>query len=99
MDMETLIREDARLVMLRALAEQAHETLNSDVLTLHLRSFGIPKERAWVHGELAWLAEMGAVRLMDAGTVKIATLTEMGARHLRREIAIEGVKRPSRPVA
>jgi hypothetical protein len=50
-----------------------------------------------VHDELAWLRERGAVSLIDAGTIKIATLTEKGARHLDREIAIEGVQRPSRP--
>ena len=99
MDMQPLIREDARLVMLKALAEQVDESLNSGILVEHLRMFGIRKDRGWVHDELAWLRERGAVTVLEIGTVQVATLTEKGHRHLRREIAIEGVKRPSRPEA
>ena len=47
----------------------------------------------------ARLRERGAVTVLEIGTVQVATLTEKGHRHLRREIAIEGVKRPSRPEA
>jgi hypothetical protein len=49
-----------------------------------------------VHGEIDWLEEIGAVSLTKPGSVVIATLTEKGARHLRRAIAIEGISRPSR---
>lgn len=97
--MDRLIREQARLILLKALAAQVDETLNSDLLVYELQPFGIRKDRAWVHGELAFLREMGAVTLADAGSVKVATLTELGLRHLAREVAIEGVKRPSRPGA
>ncbi len=91
------MREQARLIILKALAEQTTESLNSDLIGHQLAVFEIRKDRAWVHDELAWMADMGAVRVIDAGTLKIATLTEKGARHLRREIAIEGIQRPSRP--
>ncbi len=97
MDYDTLIREDARLIMLRVLAQEPSETLNSDLLRQHLIRFGIDRERAWVHVELDWLAEMGTVTLTEAGSVKVATLTERGGRHLSRAIAIEGIKRPARP--
>ena len=99
MDWDTLNRQEARLIILKALAEQADETLHSGMLRDWLYTFGIRKDRAWVHDELAWLADMGAVTLVEAGSVKVATLTEKGHRHLQREIAIEGVKRPSRPGA
>lgn len=95
--MDRLIREEARLIILRALAEQHDETLNSNLLVRVMETYGINRERGWVHGELDWLAEMGAVVLTEAGTVKIATLTERGRRHLDRHVVIEGVKRPSRP--
>ncbi len=95
-DFRRLIVEDARLILLKALAAQTDDTLHSDLLRAELATFGIRRDRAWVHGELDWLAEHGAVTLVDAGSVKVATLTEKGARHLAREIAIEGVKRPSR---
>ncbi|QIB34761.1 hypothetical protein [Ancylobacter pratisalsi] len=96
MSMDKLIREEARLIILKALADQPDETLNSNLLVGVLASFGINRERAWVHGELSYLAEMGALRVTEAGTVRIATLTELGGRHVNRHIAIEGVKRPSR---
>ncbi len=96
-DMDTLIREDARLIILKALAAQVDERLHSGYLAEELSRFGIDRPREWIHGELDWLAEMGAVSLLTPGTVVVATLTEKGHRHLRRAIVIEGVKRPSRP--
>lgn len=96
-DMDTLIREDARLIILKALSAQVDERLHSGYMVEELSRFGIDRPREWVHGELDWLAEMGAVTLIKPGSVVVATLTEKGARHLRRAIVIEGVKRPSRP--
>ncbi len=96
-DMDTLIREDARLIILKALSEQVDERLHSGYLAEVLSSFGIDRPREWIHGELDWLAEMGAVTLIKQGSVVVSTLTEKGARHLRRGIVIEGIKRPSRP--
>lgn len=90
------MREDARLIMLKALAQRADETLHSGYLELELRRFGIREDRDWIHDELRWLDSHGAITLIVAGTVLVATLTEKGARHLAREIAISGVKRPSR---
>lgn len=99
MNMAQIMREQARLIMLKALAEQVGETLNSDFLVLEIQRFGIRHDRAWVHDELRWLADMGAIVLSPAGSLLVATLTAKGQRHLAREIAIEGVQRPSRPGA
>ena len=96
-DMDTIMREQARLVILKELALQADETLNSDLMVEALRPFGIRKTREWVHEEYAYLAEMGAISIVRAGSIQVATLTDKGNRHLSREIAIEGVRRPSRP--
>lgn len=96
-DMDVLIREQARLVILKELAKQPRESLNSDLMLPQLAVFGIWVERGWVHDEYAWLAERGAVVVTKAGTIQVATLTEKGHRHLRREIAIDGIRRPSRP--
>ena len=96
-DMAQLMREQARLIVLRALAKQEDETLNSDLILPELTLFGIRKDRVWLHQEMRWLADMGTITLIEAGTILVATLTERGGRHLRREIAIEGIQRPSRP--
>jgi hypothetical protein len=96
-DYAEIIRQDARLIILKALAGQVDERMHSGYLVEELLRFGIDRPREWVHGELDWLAEMGAVTLLKPGSVVVATLTEKGARHLRRAIVIEGIKRPSRP--
>lgn len=96
MDDHTRIQQDARLIILRALFDQVTDTLYSSFLEGTLRQFGIRKDREWLHDELRWLADRGAVTLIEVGTVLVATLTEKGARHVEREIAIEGVSRPSR---
>lgn len=90
------IRPDARLIILKALSAQVDERLHSNYLQKELMRFGIDRPREWIHSELDWLAEIGAVTLTKPGTVVVATLTEKGARHLRRAIIIEGVNRPSR---
>ena len=92
-----VIRQDARLTILRALAAQTDERLHSGFIAEELLRFGIDRAREWIHGELDWLAEMGAVTLIKPGAVVVATLTEKGARHLRRGLVIEGIKRPDRP--
>lgn len=97
MSMDRLMREEARLIILRELSEQIDESLGSERLRLRLRDFAIRVEREWIHDELRWLQQMGAITTTDAGSILIATLTEKGARHVAREIAIEGVMRPSRP--
>lgn len=98
-EMDSLMREQARLVVLKALAEQPRESLNSDLMIPQLAIFGIWVDRGWVHDEFAWLAERGAIVVAKAGSIQVATLTEKGNRHLRREIDMEGIKRPSRPGA
>lgn len=94
-----LQREQARLIVLRTLAEDTHGSQNSDLLLHELRRFAIRQPREWLHDELRWLETMGAVTLTSAGSLLVATLTEKGQRHLDREIAIEGVQRPRRPGA
>jgi repressor of nif and glnA expression len=96
-DYAELVRQDARLIILKALAAQTDERLHSGYLVEELLRFGIDRTREWVHGELDWLADMGAVTLAKPGSVVVATLTEKGHRHLRRALVIEGIRRPSRP--
>lgn len=97
--MDLIIRKEARLIMLRALDEQADGRLNSELLRLSLEGYGITKSRDWVHDELGWLAGMGALALAEAGSVRVAAITAKGRDHVERRIVIEGVKRPSAPEA
>jgi hypothetical protein len=95
----TMMREQARLIILKSLARENDERLNSDLMVHELASFGITKDRAWVHGELNYLEDMGAIVVKSIGSVKVAELAQHGHRHLTRQITIEGVQRPSRPGA
>lgn len=96
-DYVKLTRESARLVILKALAEQTNGTLDSSMIETILPVFAIRETRTWIHEQMEYLAERDAVVLTKAGTVMIATLTKRGKRHLDRDIALEGVKRPSEP--
>lgn len=98
-DYASKIREEARLIILKALAEQTNESLSSSLLEPVLARFAIHQDRPWIHQQLDYLRNMDAVTVLDAGSVKIATLTDLGHRHLDRHVVIEGVKRPSRPGA
>lgn len=99
MSFDRLMREEARLIILRDLEAQPDGRLNSELLRVRLESFGINKSRAWVHDELNFLAEMGAVSVVTAATVRVAQVTAKGSDHVHRRLVIEGVKRPSRPEA
>lgn len=90
---------EARLVILRFLADEVNRSLTSSSLTAMMNEmFLFNKERAWVEQELAYLAEMGAVDLVAAGSVKVARLTKHGARHLSWGVMIPNVKRTSDPI-
>lgn len=93
------IRPDARLIILKALAGQPDYRMHSGYISKELMRFGIDRPREWIHGELDWLEQMGAVTLTKAGSVVVAMITEKGQRHLRLSIAIEGIDRPSLPGA
>jgi len=95
MSFDRIVREEARLIILKALAAEVNNRLNSELLRLSLESFGIARTRDWVHAELGFLQDVGALTLTEAGTVRIAALTQRGMDHVLRTIAIDGVKRPS----
>lgn len=90
-----IIVEEARLIILRALAEEPHYSLNKSLLQAQLESFGIARARPWVREELRRLDDIGAVTNTEAGSVIIATLTAKGLDHVERRLVLEGVKRPS----
>lgn len=98
MNLATIIEQEARLVILRTLAEQADLRLNSSLLRDDLAErWGINRTRDWLHVQIGFLADIGAVTVIDGGSVKIATLTARGLDHVERRIVLDGVKRPLPP--
>ncbi|PTW61415.1 hypothetical protein C8N35_102124 [Breoghania corrubedonensis] len=97
--MDKIIREEARLIILRALADEPDGRCNSSLLVRHLEVFGINRPRSWTEAEVRELENRGAVRVMEAGSVLVAQLTARGQDHLERRAFLDGVKRPSLPEA
>ncbi len=89
-------REDARLVMLRALYDQEDDRLNQSRLLDVLKVFGYKRDINFVRTELRAMRELGAVILHEAGTFMVAEITDRGTLHVERAVTIDGIRRPSR---
>lgn len=94
-DYETFMAEDARLVILRELAKQTNASLNEAILQKVLETFGHKRSREWIRTQMRKLDELGAVTILEAGTVLIATLKQAGLDHVERRSVIDGVEKPS----
>jgi hypothetical protein len=92
---DAFMAEDARLVILKELAKQTNASLNETILQKVLETFGHTRSREWVRTQMRKLEELGAVTLVAAGSVMIATLKQPGLDHVERRSLIEGVARPS----
>ena len=95
MGYEEHLAEDARLVILRELAAQTDGRLNETILTTVLDTFGHRRSREWNRTQISKLQELGAVTIVKAGNVLVATITRAGLDHVERRSLIEGVARPS----
>jgi hypothetical protein len=91
-------RADARLIILRKLAEWPDGSLSSKHLQRELFTFAVNEDREWVHEEMRYLAKFDAIRVSEAGSVLIGTITPKGRSHLARRLKIGGVDWPSEPI-
>ncbi|TRL38022.1 hypothetical protein [Rhizobium straminoryzae] len=97
MSIERIIQEEARLTILKELMKQPNKALTSEAVRRFLLDFLlIDKPREWVEAQFQYLADLAAVDVIPAGTVKIARLTERGELHLSGHVSIAGVQRPGR---
>lgn len=95
MSYDDTVAEDARLCILKDLCGQIDGRTNEVAIARLLDIFGIRRSREWVRTQLRKLEELGAVRVTEAGTVFVASLTRLGRDHVERRQIIEGVSRPS----
>jgi len=91
-------RADARLLILRGLAEEGDGTLSSKLLSRKLQVYGINQDRAWIHEEMRYLAKLDGITIAEADTVIVGTITSKGRSHLARRLKIEGVDWPTDPI-
>ncbi len=96
MSIETIIKEEARLVILKELEAQPGNSITSEAMRRYLLTdFVIDKPREWVEEEFRYLRDMKAIEITVARSVQIARLTERGSLHLNGTIAIAGIQRPT----
>ena len=85
--------EEARLVILRALAEQSDYRLNDSLIVQVLNSYAFNKGRDFVRAQLEWLEQSaGAVTLTVMGSSVVAEITETGLEHVGRSRRLPGIK-------
>ena len=92
-----LFRAEARLVILKALADEPDGRLNSSMLGTVLETYAVARPRSWIHAEMRELEQMGAVTITEFGSVLVARLTQRGLDHVEHRVVLDGVKRPSLP--
>lgn len=85
-----------RLIILRALAADPDESLNTYLLQVELQRFVYQRSRGYIAEQLAWLEVVGAVRVVRAGSEVIGQITEVGKDHLARRIRLDEVQWPSK---
>ena len=86
---------DLRLVILKELTHQPAYTLNEVILQKVAASFGHNRTRDAIRNELRYLADVGAVHLVEEAGYMIATLSRRGQDHVQGLAEIEGVARPT----
>jgi Fe2+ or Zn2+ uptake regulation protein len=95
MSLDTILREERRLALLKVLAKAPGHAANAYVLHRALVSLGHPCALDQVKTELAWLAEQGLLRPEDLSSgMVVATLTQRGSDVQAGMAAVPGVAEP-----
>ncbi len=94
-DYQKILTEDARLTILKELAQENSYSLNETILRDLLETFGINRDRDWVREQLKVMAGLDAITTRLAGSVMIAVITRAGLDHVKNRIAIDSISRPS----
>lgn len=89
------IAADARLIVLRELAQQVDGRLNELSIGRTLDVYGIRRDRDWIATQLRKLEALDAIELSSVGTVLVARIARVGRDHVEERAVIEGVTRPS----
>lgn len=95
-DYSDFMMEHVRLAVLRLLDAQPTYSANDSVLCTAIGALGLSCTRDQMRAQLAWLAEMRMVTLIQpmAG-VTVATLTERGGDIANGRAHVPGIQRPS----
>ncbi|WP_028586677.1 hypothetical protein [Desulfocurvus vexinensis] len=94
MSYATLLQENRRLEILRALAQDPDYELNAPLLQDVLRLTGLGASADQVRTDVAWLAEQGLVTVRSLETVPLVRLTGRGCDVAAGLALVPGVARP-----
>ncbi len=90
-----MVAEDCRLIILKQLAAETDRRLNETILTKVLEKYGHRKTREYVRTQIRKLEELGAVKVVEAGSVLVAQLLQPGLDHVECRSFLSGVGKPS----
>ena len=93
--MTDALTPEARLIVLRELAQAGDGRSNDLVLARVLDAHGVTRSRDWLRTQLRALAEIGAIGVREVGTLLVAELRALGRDHVERRRVIDGVARPA----
>jgi len=93
-DLAEQIAKEARLYILRELAEQTNGRLSASLLKRVLDAHEIHRDRDWIETQLEKLEALGAISIIHAGTMPIAVIERVGLDHLEQRAVISGIARP-----
>ena len=93
--MSDTLTPEARLIVLRELAQQGDGRSNDLVLARVLDTHGVSRSREWLRTQLRALAEVGAISVREVGSIMVAELKRLGRDHVERRGTIDGVARPA----
>lgn len=91
---DAYLAEDRRLTILKLLAESGGYSCNEYLLQSALEPFGHAISADRLRADLAWLAELGLVRIKTPGDIQVAHAVERGLDVAAGRATVPGVKRP-----
>lgn len=94
-DLAEAIAREARLRILRVLADQTDGSLSDVLLKRTLDYYGYRRDRDWIRTQMRKLEGLGAVTVSEAEDVLFARLAPAGRDHLEERTIIESVMRPA----
>ena len=92
---ESIVRADAGLVILEALAREPSGALPDTVLVDLCEQYGHSGAPRWIDATLKHLEALGAVALTARPPVVVARITAAGLDHVAGRALLSGVKRPA----
>lgn len=91
---EEHLAQDARLAILKELAQQGDYRLSEVGIMLVLDALGYRRSREWMREQIGKLEDLGAVIIHRNGDAHVPQLVRAGRDHVEGRAFIQGIARP-----